>query len=91
MVCPPFNETECKMVCTFLYLRKYSIKYNLENNMFPKVVHTYVIAYLFWCMFYFHVYIKALLYFFSLPFWVINGVSNNVDSPWINNVVSLGF
>lgn len=78
MVCPPFNETECKMVCTFLYLKKYSIKYNLENNMFSKVVHTYVVAYLFWCMFYFHVNIKAL---FSLPFSVINGVPNNSDSP----------
>lgn len=29
MVCPPFNETECKMVCTLLYLRQCSIKYDL--------------------------------------------------------------
>ncbi|KAF3825973.1 hypothetical protein GH733_006087 [Mirounga leonina] len=46
MICPPFNETECKMVCTLSYLRKCSITYNLEN-MFSKVVHKYIVAYLF--------------------------------------------
>lgn len=45
MVCPPFNETECKMVCTLLYVRTFSIKQNLENNVFSKVIHTLQLIY----------------------------------------------
>lgn len=32
MVCPPFNETECKLVCTSFYLKKFCISCNLESS-----------------------------------------------------------
>lgn len=91
MVCPPFNETECKLVCTLFYLRKFNIKYNLENNMFSKVIHTYVVAYTFWWMFYFRVYINSLLYFLSLQFWIIYNVPNNFDSSLNRHYTISGF
>lgn len=32
MVCPPFNETECKLVCTSFYLKKFCINCNLGSS-----------------------------------------------------------
>lgn len=46
MVCPPFNESECKMVCTLFYLRKIIIKYNLENNVFQGDTHIHCVLFI---------------------------------------------